>query len=467
MTMKPVLFAATLLVSFAAFADSPFTPNSVKYADTSIPPATGRTGDATIEARALLARDTTTELIVASNGSIEKVQVKIGDLTTNYQASGSQFVTKLTGLRRRQTFAVQANVASDDVARTGIVDADVTVKRAPELNMQFVTAPPHALAGVPVHIAADVEEMLGDSGARTNCVLLNDGAEIDRAADIWINANGRVACEFATIFPPGSGTVNLQVVLRDTFPSDWSTSSDDSAPFSIKVYDRLTAMEMWNAGGIDVESYYEHYYQSQFGENASLTDGQTTDTFFNAVFRTTQPNVETLRASLKVTTDARIIFDNHDITFDYQAVDWGWYKQQCAISLIDERDSFVRSCRIQSFMDGLVTTFNYSLRSGDVTYVSSGWYSLYIGGPPFAVWYSNHRDVYGNGYRLGDTLDFALALSDGTNYWALHPSMNVTTTSGEWNMPYTCFNEGTPWYACSWVKSHYIRKDAWAAGGGQ
>ena len=463
--MKPILLAAALLLPATAYAEAPFMPNDIKYRDTGIAPATGRSGDATIEAQALIARDLTTELIVTSNGNIDKVQVKIGDLTTNYPSSGDRFTTKLTGLKRRDTFGVQANVSDAGAVRTGVVDAAVTVKRAPELNMQFVTAPPHALAGVPVHIIADVEEKLRDSGARTNCVLLQNGVEIDRAANIWVDAGGRVACEFATVFPVGSGTVNLQVALRDTMPTDWSTSSDTSAPFSIKVYDRLTSMEMWTAMGVDVEFHSYFYNSSPYGESTSDTYGQISDTLFHAVFRTTQPNVETIRASMKVKTDDRLIFDAHDVWFEYQEpVDWGWYKQQCAIAWVDERDSYIRSCNIESTMDGQLTTFTYSLRSGDVTYLSHGWYSMYAGGPPSSVWYWNHRDVYGSGYRLGDTLSFDVVVSDGTNYWAVQPTMNVSTTTAHHESPLQCFGEGMSQY-CFASTSGHVRKEGLATGG--
>lgn len=464
---RGVAAAGCLLLASTVFAQSPFHPNTLKYRDTGTKPATGRAGDATIQALALRGKDGATEVSVASNGSIDKVQLKFHETTTNYPSSGSSFSTRLTGLARGESVDVLANISGADAARTGVVAATPTVKMRPELAMQYVSAPPHALAGTPVHIAADVGEQWGDTGARTTCVLLRDGVEIDRAQDIWIDANGIVACEFATVFPPGSGTVNLRVSLTGTVPADYDTSNDTSRPFSIKVYDRMEQMEMWHASGVDIESSSHFYFRSAYGENESGSTGQTTDTLFHAIFRTTQPNIDTVRASMRVATDDRPIIDVHDVWFDYQPpIDWGWYKQQCALAYLDERDSFIRSCHINSMMDGDLTTFTYSLRSGDVTYLSRGWYAMYAGGPPAYVWYSNYRDVYGSGYRLGDTLSFDIQLSDGTNYWAAHPSMALTTINYNYEAPLTCYGEA-PNENCSSSSTSFKRKEGFLSGGVQ
>ncbi|HEX2122669.1 MAG TPA: hypothetical protein VHL59_13600, partial [Thermoanaerobaculia bacterium] len=223
-TLTQSFLIATLLSAPAFAADSGLHSNAIKYRDAGQKPATGRSGDATIEALALRGKDGMTEVTVTSNGSIDKVQLKFHDQTLNYAGSGSTFTTRLAGLGRRTPIDVQANVSDAEPARTGVVSASETVRMRPELAMQYVAAPPHALAGAPVHIVADVGEQWGDVGARTTCVLLQDGIEIDRAENIWIDADRIVACEFATVFPPNSGTVTLQVSLRDTMPADYDTS---------------------------------------------------------------------------------------------------------------------------------------------------------------------------------------------------------------------------------------------------
>ena len=129
--------AGCLLFASAALADSSLHSNSEKYSDTGKKAATGRAGDATIEALALRGRNGVTELSVTSNGSLDKVQVKYRDLTFNHQSSGSTFSTQITGLTRGTPIAVQANVSGADAARTGVVSATETVKNRPELVMQW------------------------------------------------------------------------------------------------------------------------------------------------------------------------------------------------------------------------------------------------------------------------------------------------------------------------------------------
>jgi hypothetical protein len=409
-----------------------------------------------------------TELTVISNGSIDKVQLKFRDQTVNHAGSGGTFTTRLTGLGRGTPIDVQANVSDADPARTGVVSATETVKMRPELSMQYVAAPPHALAGTPVHIVADVGEQWGDVGARTNCVLLQNGVEIDRAENIWIDANRIVACEFATVFPPGSGTVELQAAVRDTMPADYDTSNDTSRPFSIKVYDRLTELEMWTASAFQTHSYNRSYSRDAYGESESIHYGHSADALFQATFRTTHPNVETLRASVSLTTDGRILSASHDVWFDYQPKEqWGPdITSQCAVAQMGERNNHIRTCTLVTPWDGEVTTFSYSWATGDVTYISRGWFSWYAGGPPAYSWYYNFRDVYGNGMELGDSVSFDVQFSDGTNYWAANPTFALITETGSSGMPLTCFGEA-PDQFCWEFTSQYTARRGRVSGGMQ
>jgi hypothetical protein len=448
-TSKTVAAAiGSLLLASAAFAQT-FTPNDIKYRDSGEKPATGRSGDATIEAVALLGKNGSTELTVTSNGSIDKVQVKVGEVTTNHNGSaGSTFTTTMTGLRRRDSFAVQANVSGPDAARTGVVSANPVVRMRPELTMQWVEAPPHAVAGVPVHITADVSERFRDTGARTNCVLLQNGVEIDRVENLWVDAGGMVACEFAHIFPPGSGTVSLTVGLTGTVPADYDASRDFSRPFEIQVYDRMADVEQWHASAYDSHFSSRLYSRSGYGESESITDGHYAETLFHATFRTTQPNVESLRASFRVMTDDRFLASSPDVWFDYQPKqDYGWMTLQCALAELGERQNYVRSCRVTTPDEGQYTTFHFNFSTGDVTYLSRGWSSAYLGGSPTSVWSWNNRDVFGSGTKLGDTVSYDIQLSDGTNFWYANPTITLTTTTKSDESPLTCFGE-VPYETC-------------------
>src|SRR5688572_22861825 len=89
--------ALAALVTASAFAATPFISNDVKYRDSSLPHATGRSGDASIEAFALLGKDGGTDLeITASGGTLDKLQVKLPDGTENFnRLSGTSFSRRL------------------------------------------------------------------------------------------------------------------------------------------------------------------------------------------------------------------------------------------------------------------------------------------------------------------------------------------------------------------------------------
>ncbi|HEX2120489.1 MAG TPA: hypothetical protein VHL59_02505, partial [Thermoanaerobaculia bacterium] len=271
-----------------------------------------------------------------------------------------------------------------------------------------------------------------------------------------------VACEFATAFPPGSGTVTLQAGLRDTMPADYDPSNDISAPFSIKVYDDLAGIDQWNARAFQSKYSSRWYSRDAWGESESITSGHIADAQFNAQFRSTQPNVETLRASLRLTTDGRILSENHDVWFDFQP----GATQQCALAWMGERNNFLRACHFVTTWAGEFTSINFSWATGDVTYVSRGWYAYYVGGPPAYVWYWNHRDIWGNGMELGESVTFELQFSDGTNYWFANPTVPLTTTTHSYGEPLTCWGEA-PWQSCFEYGGGYTVKSGSVSGGGQ
>ena len=83
----PAILTATLLALPASAATPDLIPNSVKYSDTGLQPATGRDSDISVEARALLGRDGVTDLELTTGsfegtasptGILQRVQVKAG-----------------------------------------------------------------------------------------------------------------------------------------------------------------------------------------------------------------------------------------------------------------------------------------------------------------------------------------------------------------------------------------------------
>ena len=164
--MRTATLALLLLTGSATFADSPFISNDVKYKDSGMKPATGRSGDASIEALALLGKDGTTGLEITASGAIDKVQVKLpGDVTKNYtDVSGTTFTQSLTDLPRLAPVGVQVHVG--DGTRAAVVSANEWVKLRPDLVVDHASIRPHTAVGAPYDVTAIVREANGDRRAR-------------------------------------------------------------------------------------------------------------------------------------------------------------------------------------------------------------------------------------------------------------------------------------------------------------
>lgn len=266
--LAPVTIALAILV-IAGCADTPSAPlsphvssapfratsdgsslptpiaNSTKYRNAGKQPATGRDGNATLTARALLGPDglvtldvTTGQLDVAGSapGAFDKVQIKglmPNDLTTalwtdNYnalrKAGLASYSYIYSGLARELPLQVQANISGID-SRVDVVTLIERVKLRPDLAASQLVAPSRVPPGTPVNIGATVSELNGDVGATANCVLYVDGTEADRAAGIWVDAGGTVSCAFTQSWT-NPGTRQLRVAVENVTPGDWDGTNN-------------------------------------------------------------------------------------------------------------------------------------------------------------------------------------------------------------------------------------------------
>ena len=221
-----------------------------KYRDTSAPHATGRSGSATLAARALLGADGVTYLTIttgdlerldAAPGQLAKVQVKAftphGEIlyTLNFQrpSAGGSVVLRLEGLSADSRVQVQANVRGIDRNRTDVVTLTDTVKRAAALQTQ-ISAPGEARVGVPTIIAGVVSETGGDVGEWATCELWVNGRKVDEAERVWVDAGDAVSCAFTYTFDRvGPQDVEVRVSGGGSTSPTLVTSSAvvDAVPF--------------------------------------------------------------------------------------------------------------------------------------------------------------------------------------------------------------------------------------------
>lgn len=220
----------------------PRISNTVKYRDKGAHPATGRSGSATLTARALLAKDGTTLVELTTGtfdagttppGNLSKVQLKQQDPSgvqigptvnyTNLKGGGYASYT-LPGLGAGFQVQAQANITGID-PRTDVATVITPVVRRPDLAVTAFRPPPVALANTPVTFTATVQELNGDVGARANCVLYVDGAAADQAKNIWVDAKGTVTCAFSHTFTT-AGQKALKVAVEQVTPGDWDLANN-------------------------------------------------------------------------------------------------------------------------------------------------------------------------------------------------------------------------------------------------
>lgn len=261
---RPDAPSAPAVPAYGRSAAAPFAQrNAVKYRDSGIRPATGRSGSAAIAVEVLVGR-TSTVLQVTSfragdlaspAGAIDKVQAKVMDAAgtvwrvinfTNLNAGPSVHV-QLPSLPEGATVQVTAWVKGIDGRRSDVVTVrGVRAAVRPDLAALSLAVPAFAVEGVPTVLGLDLAELNGDHGARTDCVLYVAGTERDRARGIWVDAGDQVRCAFTvTIAVPG--TYAVRGVAEDVEPADWDPTNN-AATDSLVVLARADL-------GVDVLSY--------------------------------------------------------------------------------------------------------------------------------------------------------------------------------------------------------------------
>ena len=266
-----------------------FHKNSVKYSDAGAKPATGRSGSASLQARALLGGDGNV-LVEAGTasldgtawpGQIRKMQVKLLSSsgkpmsTLNFGGRGDGYwSTTVARLGAGDKLQLQANIGGIDGRRTDVVTVTVPVERSPNVAVDGVTAPSRAMAGMPMNVVASVSERNGDVGARASCMLSIDGQLNDQARGIWVDAGKTVSCAFQTQFA-AVGSHRVTVYITGVSPTDFD-QNDNSATTTVEVLSPEVALG-YSATFLatDATSYF---HQKNAAVDGSMVDEQTSQT---------------------------------------------------------------------------------------------------------------------------------------------------------------------------------------------
>jgi hypothetical protein len=404
------------------------TSNGVRYRNNGVKPATGRSGSAALEARALLGKDGNT-VIEATTGSLEagtkpgkleRVQVKVlgTESTKNFNGlnAAGYFTTTYPALLAHSNLQVQANVKGIDPKRTDVVTVTTPVARRPDIAVTAVSNSATSTPNTMVTITAPVQELNGDVGARTDCVLSVNGSVVDDAEGIWVDAGGSVACQFAHTFTD-PGTYEISISATGVNPGDWDTDNN-SASSSITISTpgiRTGGMQAYqyvyddyyrqtNNGGYYYSGYgYRDYYREQHANystaNTWAQDQQPFGNFQRVDAVVSTNGTETLRRSIP-------------FTYSYSN-DYGSYTQACSYS--NEMGLWAQACSI-AYLDGTgYTDYNFQYQSGTVTYYGNDFYcDYYYSYCNSYTW--NYSDVYlsgvSNAWAPGTTVGLSLSFVD-------------------------------------------------------
>jgi hypothetical protein len=258
--------------------------NSHHYRESGVGNATGRSGSATMTARALMGKDgnTTIELTtgtldssVTPRGSVAGVQFK------PLNPAGTPIISKTFGplstpagyysftwpsLYRSQQVQLQGLIRGIDANRTNVVTVVETVKMRPDLYVDLL--PNYRVnTNETFNITATVFELNGEASATTNCLLFVDGNLADRANNVYVDAWGIVSCLFTARFST-PGTHTIQVTAADVVPADWD-NENNSRSATVEVLSPDTAYVFAYFIGDD-DSVSDFSYHSKVWRGAEL-----------------------------------------------------------------------------------------------------------------------------------------------------------------------------------------------------
>ena len=478
LALSCLMLLALFSTSFAQTANTnskpQLVPNARRYKESGLKPASGRSGSASLTARALLGKDGATAIELSTGeldteatkpGNINKSQIKPLDengealYARNYTGSGGgYFSTTVNDLHRGQQVQVQATINGIDANRTNVVTVVETVKLRPDLSPSNLSAPARGVPGHPVNISVALRELRGDSGATTNLILYADGTAVDRANGVWVDAGGTVSCVFTHTFS-SAGTKQLEVKAEQTAPGDYDISNN--VVTGTVVIGPIAAELNYNVQIFDGDDdfrahvyekrYFNGVLQSEREEDFSAKGWQQQANFFGWTARMVS---FPLSISHRETNDGTMVFSDS-------------YTNLTPTSVIDASDGVTRFIAYNVFRFEAstghyfnlsttatinlatgarteMTSFSSNRQAGDVTYHSAGWERFWDGESGEEFFYTwNTTDFLLGGTRIPFGTHYGINISlttgDGTIYTA-SPNVTLSPFDNSGQQPFQCFD---------------------------
>lgn len=494
------LILLTLAVSISSWSVTNVpknaVPSSKHYRESGVGNATGRSGSATMVARALLSQDGSTTVEVSTGildststapGSLNKVQYK------PLSANGSPFFAQnffpstaggyysfiSSSLHRAQQIQLQANITGIDRNRTDVVTVVETVKLRPDLAIEKLDFPGSAFVNQPVNISANVVEMNSDAGASTTCMLAIDGNNVDQVNNVYVDAGGSVSCAFVYTFP-SIGNHTIAVTASNVVPADWDTSNNSSSG-TINITNPITAEHAYatfsdDNGGfplIRTSTYQEWNLGNLIEDNSQTfgTSGHEQDSYvtFSSSGCAGSTNAVPWQFPVNVTytetMDGQPVYSYTDAISGSSTSSTGFIDRRCGGIAVSETaeigsnnlDDHWNYLYSSQYYDSAANVLEFSQTieieryAGDVTYWSTGYQCYYWNSPSgvcdspsdYYSWNSSSQSQYGTLVPVGTSWVPSVATLDAAgNTFSGSISVPLSTTQKTNIQPNTCITYG-------------------------
>ena len=443
----------------------PLVSTAVKYRDTGGKPARGRSGNAVVDAFAVLDKAGVTTLDFYTRhatdwwryGYVNKAQIKAfapdgqRKFTRNLVESDPWYGPNgpipgqvlLHGLGRGDQIQLQANVEGIDAPRIDVVTVTEKVKRLPDLTVEM-TAPAEAEAQTYVNVMGVVNERNGDMGTWAECELLVEDQVVDYAWYVWVDAGDAVTCATTVTFNT-PGTYSLAMRVRLSWDREWDTENNTDTA-TIQVHGEspqfYTSASFEQHTSVDSSVYYDRWENPIEGwGNEYRHEYVETSTYQYAYMYAYMP------APLTGPVDVRVGMSTGGQAV--HAAEWshpGWANSWWCLDRWSE-GAMLWLCSSGSLTWGS-TTFEYSFMAGAVTYHSREYSRTWddLSGDEF-VYHWNSDYEYGDTVPLGDDWTFNVRLNTPAGEHDLSRALQLER--GEpWSLsyPYEC----STWEYADW-----------------
>lgn len=490
-------------------------PSSQHYRQSGVSNATGRSGSATMTARALLSKNgsatvevTTGKLDSTSTppGNFRKVQFKALSATGNPLSVQNLFPPTASGyysfgsqaLHRAEQIQLQGNIDGIDGNRTDVVTVVETVKVRPDLAVAGLLFASSAFVNQPVNISANIVEMNGDTGATTTCVLAIDGNNVDQVKNAYVDAAGSVSCAFVYAFNAIGGHT-IQISAVNVVPADWDTSNNSSSG-TIDITNPITAEQsnasfQDNNGGFPTTATNTSkiWYMGTLVQDVSNTFGtvghtQDSNTTFSSSGCTGTTNAVAWQFPVNVTysetMDGKSVYSFADTGITGNSMSFSGYSFPMCNGIVasqslqygsDETDDHWNYLTSYQYYDGsgnllmssqMIQSERYA---GDVTYFSYGYQCLYNNSPSstcdnpldYYTWNTPSQQVYGTIVPLGSTWVPSISTLDAAgNTFSGSISVSLSSSQQTSSQPNSCQNygpdsSGNTYQDCSSSENNY------------